>query len=185
MATNEVALDSEYNSFIAELDGRSADEPQMPRVNILGAGTSNGLSSSTTDAPTVPKKTQKIIHVTTVMTGMLPPTMLTTNVTTTSMTNSASSQSIMPGAAWNPYGPLNGPAPGAGAFYGQSGPQMHAEYNMDYNAYSNYGGYGYSVQPAAHMTGYGPNPYAQPPYGAMPDAQWRPPVPDIPPPPPN
>jgi splicing factor 1 len=170
--TNASALESEYNSFIAELDGRSAKssdgEAFCQPVTTSESNTSRSQQqqqfSSTSDVvgeqqqqQTAARRQQTVIHMPTFMTGAPLPHIGA--APTNPMWAAAPAQGYDPSAAaWHgvPYA------------YGQPVP---GQMPMDYSQHMQYG----------QMAGYQHASYAPAPWGQH---APPPPPPDVPPPPP-
>lgn len=183
--SSALALDSEYNSFIAELDGRGGSS----RSGDGYGGSSNRVDANGEPVLYAPKKQQTVIHVTTVMTGMAPPPLLSTNAQTAVTTATPVIPSMPPAnQVWNAYDPTAyghmAQLPVAtdpnyqSAYYGQANSvQMNApmQQQMDYSQYG-YNAYGYNMQYQQGAYAYPQSAHAWP---------QQPPPPVNPPPPPN
>jgi splicing factor 1 len=191
--TNQVTLDSEYDSFMAELtDGPSRGGKASGEGLSAGAGGSSkgsggagGVTSKsgpTYVAPIVDlvssRKNQTIIHVTTVMTGLTPPVFATTTATTVADGTAPVTAPTMPSL------PGYGAAPAASwavpGYPGGYGAPAPAGYPSGYPGYP--AGYPGAYPQYAPV----PMPGAAPPalYGAVPPAAPAVPAPPAAAPPP-
>lgn len=190
-SVNAIALDSEYDSFIAELDGRQsprADGALCQPVTRSAAVSNTDITALSDDynIQNAPKRQQTVIHVTSVMTGLAPPPLVPSSGMTSATAGGSSTALIPPAASVTPNGTgLWGghevpryshsvPPPGIAGYYGSD------------SGISQQHGYP-SVLPLAPV--YNQGAYAYPQMATLweqqPPLPFCPPPPPIPPPPPG
>jgi splicing factor 1 len=197
--TNQVTLDTEYDSFMAEL----TDGPSKGAKTASDASSSSSAGSSKPAgkaggpiyvAPIVdlvaPRKNQTIIHVTTVMTGLTPPVFSSSSAAMPadgSATVTAPTSTAYPSYPGYPSAqPVTTPT--AASMAALSMASVGASWQGNYAAPGAYGAPpAYGAYPGAY--GQPPNPYPSAPYGApqygaVPPPGGAPAAPAVPPPPP-